>query len=49
MTQWIEQIPMRRLLPLEADEIASAVVYVALDGSAVTGQTLLVDGGQIAQ
>ena len=47
MTQWIEQIPMRRLL--EADEIASAVVYVALDGSAVTGQTLLVDGGQIAQ
>ncbi|MCX5562585.1 SDR family NAD(P)-dependent oxidoreductase [Streptomyces sp. NBC_00038] len=47
MTQWIEQIPMRRLL--EADEIASAVVFVALDGSAVTGQTLLVDGGQIAQ
>ena len=47
MTQWIEQIPMRRLL--EADEIASAVAFIALDGSAVTGQTLLVDGGQIAQ
>ena len=47
MTQWIEQIPMRRLL--DADEIASAVVFIALDGSAVTGQTLLVDGGQIAQ
>jgi len=47
MTQWLEQIPMRRLL--EADEIASAVAFIALDGSAVTGQTLLVDGGQIAQ
>ena len=47
MTQWIGQIPMGRLL--EADEIAAAVVFVALDGSAVTGQTLLVDGGQIAQ
>ncbi|MCW2901862.1 MAG: family NAD(P)-dependent oxidoreductase [Streptosporangiaceae bacterium] len=47
MTQWIEQIPMRRLL--EADEIASAVAFIALDESAVTGQTLLVDGGQIAQ
>jgi NAD(P)-dependent dehydrogenase (short-subunit alcohol dehydrogenase family) len=38
MTQWIEQIPMRRLL--EADEIAAAVAFIALDGSAVTGQTL---------
>ncbi|MGW7542640.1 SDR family NAD(P)-dependent oxidoreductase [Streptomyces sp. NPDC054770] len=47
MTQWIDQIPMRRLL--EAEEIAAAVVFVALDGTAVTGQTLLVDGGQIAQ
>ena len=47
MTQWLEQIPMRRLL--EANEIASAVAFIALDASAVTGQTLLVDGGQIAQ
>lgn len=47
MTQWIGQIPMGRLL--EAEEIAAAVAFVALDGTAMTGQTLLVDGGQIAQ
>lgn len=47
MTQWIDQIPMGRLL--EAEEIAAAVAFVALDGTAMTGQTLLVDGGQIAQ
>jgi NAD(P)-dependent dehydrogenase (short-subunit alcohol dehydrogenase family) len=47
MSQWIGQIPMGRLL--EADEIAAAVAFIALDGTAVTGQTLLVDGGQIAQ
>ncbi|MFI6467198.1 SDR family NAD(P)-dependent oxidoreductase [Streptomyces sp. NPDC050528] len=47
MTQWIEQIPMGRLL--EAEEIAAAVAFVALDATAMTGQTLLVDGGQIAQ
>ncbi|WP_405976097.1 SDR family oxidoreductase [Streptomyces sp. NBC_00988] len=47
MTQWIGQIPMGRLL--EAEEIASAVAFVALDATAMTGQTLLVDGGQIAQ
>ncbi|MEV8544268.1 SDR family oxidoreductase [Streptomyces sp. NPDC051572] len=47
MTQWIGQIPMGRLL--EAEEIASAVAFVALDATATTGQTLLVDGGQIAQ
>lgn len=47
MTQWIGQIPMGRLL--EAEEIAAAVAFIALDGTAVTGQTLLVDGGQIAQ
>ncbi|MFD4560198.1 SDR family NAD(P)-dependent oxidoreductase [Streptomyces sp. NPDC058469] len=47
MTQWIDQIPMGRLL--EAEEIAAAVVFVALDAAAMTGQTLLVDGGQIAQ
>ncbi|WP_405988462.1 SDR family NAD(P)-dependent oxidoreductase [Streptomyces sp. NBC_00986] len=47
MTQWIDQIPMGRLL--EAEEIAAAVTFVALDATAMTGQTLLVDGGQIAQ
>ncbi|MEU2618181.1 SDR family oxidoreductase [Streptomyces sp. NPDC007157] len=47
MTQWIGQIPMGRLL--EAEEIATAVAFVALDATAMTGQTLLVDGGQIAQ
>lgn len=47
MTQWIDQIPMGRLL--EAEEIAAAVAFVALDAAAMTGQTLLVDGGQIAQ
>jgi NAD(P)-dependent dehydrogenase (short-subunit alcohol dehydrogenase family) len=47
MTQWIDQIPMGRLL--EAEEIAAAVAFVALDATAMTGQTLLVDGGQIAQ
>ena len=47
MTQWIDQIPMDRLL--EAEEIAAAVAFVALDATAMTGQTLLVDGGQIAQ
>ncbi|WP_329347989.1 SDR family oxidoreductase [Streptomyces sp. NBC_01261] len=47
MTQWIGQIPMGRLL--EAEEIAVAVTFVALDATAMTGQTLLVDGGQIAQ
>lgn len=47
MTQWIGQIPMGRLL--EAEEIAAAVAFVALDATAMTGQTLLVDGGQIAQ
>ncbi|MEV6507529.1 SDR family oxidoreductase [Streptomyces sp. NPDC051642] len=47
MTQWIDQIPMGRLL--EAEEIATAVAFVALDAAAMTGQTLLVDGGQIAQ
>ena len=47
MTQWIDQIPMGRLL--EAEEIAAAVAFVALDAGAMTGQTLLVDGGQIAQ
>ena len=47
MTQWIDQIPMGRLL--EAEEIAGAVTFVALDATAMTGQTLLVDGGQIAQ
>nr|WP_168515058.1 SDR family oxidoreductase [Streptomyces sp. S1D4-11]QIZ00455.1 SDR family oxidoreductase [Streptomyces sp. S1D4-11] len=47
MAQWIDQIPMRRLL--QAEEIAAAVTFVALDATAVTGQTLLVDGGQIAQ
>ncbi|MCX5242828.1 SDR family oxidoreductase [Streptomyces prunicolor] len=47
MTQWIDQIPLGRLL--EAEEIAAAVAFVALDATAMTGQTLLVDGGQIAQ
>ncbi|WOX15048.1 SDR family oxidoreductase [Streptomyces sp. N50] len=47
MTRWIDQIPMGRLL--EAEEIAAAVTFVALDATAMTGQTLLVDGGQIAQ
>ena len=47
VTQWIDQIPLGRLL--EAEEIAAAVAFVALDATAMTGQTLLVDGGQIAQ
>ncbi|WP_019056806.1 SDR family NAD(P)-dependent oxidoreductase [Streptomyces prunicolor] len=47
MMQWIDQIPLGRLL--EAEEIAAAVAFVALDATAMTGQTLLVDGGQIAQ
>jgi NAD(P)-dependent dehydrogenase (short-subunit alcohol dehydrogenase family) len=47
MKEWIEQIPQRRLI--DPEEIAQAVVFLALDGaSAITGQTLIVDGGQLA-
>jgi NAD(P)-dependent dehydrogenase (short-subunit alcohol dehydrogenase family) len=47
MKEWIEQIPQRRLI--DPDEIAQAVAFLALDGaSAITGQTLIVDGGQLA-
>jgi NAD(P)-dependent dehydrogenase (short-subunit alcohol dehydrogenase family) len=47
MQQWIDQIPQRRLLSPE--EIAEAVFFLGHEqASAVTGQTLIVDGGQLA-
>jgi NAD(P)-dependent dehydrogenase (short-subunit alcohol dehydrogenase family) len=47
MQQWIDQIPQRRLLSPE--EIAEAVFFLGQErSSAVTGQTLIVDGGQLA-
>jgi len=47
MQQWIDQIPQRRLLSPE--EIAEAVFFLGNgQSSAVTGQTLIVDGGQLA-
>jgi NAD(P)-dependent dehydrogenase (short-subunit alcohol dehydrogenase family) len=47
MQQWIDQIPQRRLLSPE--EIAEAVFFLGREqSSAVTGQTLIVDGGQLA-
>jgi NAD(P)-dependent dehydrogenase (short-subunit alcohol dehydrogenase family) len=47
MQQWIDQIPQRRLL--SPQEIAEAVFFLGQEqSSAVTGQTLIVDGGQLA-
>jgi NAD(P)-dependent dehydrogenase (short-subunit alcohol dehydrogenase family) len=47
MQQWIDQIPQRRLL--SPAEIAEAVFFLGQEqSSAVTGQTLIVDGGQLA-
>lgn len=45
--QLLAQIPMRRFGEAEAD-IGRAVVYLATDGSYVTGCTLSVDGGVAA-
>lgn len=48
MREWIEQIPQRRLI--EPEEIAEAVFFLGSDAaSAITGQTLIVDGGQLVQ
>ena len=39
----VERTPLRRMCT--PDDIAAAIFFLAVEGSMITGQTLVVDGG----